>query len=265
MRTKRAFTLIELLVVISIIALLMAVLMPALLRAKELGKRMMCSSHVRSLGLASVLYADSADGWYVPIIYRPAGAGSTSQITWPSNQLFRKLLGYKDKEGAGESDWHSPKEFRCPSDLVGMQERPDRLYTNFISYGANLTDWYYSDWYAFGYAGHKNTTVRAPASELFFTESNDWWLWWKGANYVKGWDVLGHDTIMPYKDVGCDGPTLYRHSEGVNLAFYDGHVEYMKKDKVWNEDDYGAGRAGMWSTFNHWPPGASEQRTLPHP
>jgi len=119
MRTKRAFTLIELLVVISIIALLMAVLMPALLRAKELGKRMTCISHVRSLGMASVLYADSADGWYVPIIFRPAGAGSTSQITWPSNQLFRKLLGYKDKQGEGESGWHAPKEFRCPSDLVG--------------------------------------------------------------------------------------------------------------------------------------------------
>ncbi|MCU0917737.1 MAG: type II secretion system GspH family protein, partial [Planctomycetes bacterium] len=67
MRTKRAFTLIELLVVISIIALLMAVLMPALLRAKELGKRIICSSHVRSLGMANVLYADGADGWYVPI------------------------------------------------------------------------------------------------------------------------------------------------------------------------------------------------------
>jgi prepilin-type N-terminal cleavage/methylation domain-containing protein/prepilin-type processing-associated H-X9-DG protein len=265
MRTKRAFTLIELLVVISIIALLMAVLMPALLRAKELGKRMTCCSHVRSLGMASVLYADEADGWYVPIIYRAGGAGSTTQVGWPSNQLFRKLLGYKDKEGPGESGWHSPKEYRCPSDLVGSQERPDRLYTNFISYGANLTDWYYSDWYAFGYAGHKNVTVTAPASELFFTEGNDWWLWWKGANYEKGWDVLGQDTIMPYKDVGCDGPTLYRHSEGVNMAFYDGHVEYLKKDKVWSADDWGAGKPGMWSTFRHWPPTDAEQKRLPRP
>lgn len=29
---------------------------------------------------------------------------------------------------------------------------------------------------------------------------------------------------MPDKDVGCDGPTLYRHNDGVNMAFYDGHV-----------------------------------------
>jgi prepilin-type N-terminal cleavage/methylation domain-containing protein/prepilin-type processing-associated H-X9-DG protein len=261
MRAKRAFTLIELLVVVAIIALLMAILMPALFRAKELGKRMVCSSHVRSLALANVLYADEADGWYVPIIYRPQGGGSTSQVGWPSNQLFRKLVGYKARQGAAESDWHSPKEFRCPSDL----ERPDRLYTTFISYSANITDWYYADWYAFGYAGHKNTTVLTPASELFFSESNDWWFWWKGADYVKGWDVLGQDTIMPYKDVGCDGPTLYRHNEGVNLAFYDGHVEYMKKDKVWSQEAWNLGEPGMWSTFKHWPPTAAEQSRLPHP
>jgi prepilin-type N-terminal cleavage/methylation domain-containing protein/prepilin-type processing-associated H-X9-DG protein len=269
MRTKRAFTLIELLVVISVIALLMAILMPALLRAKELGKRILCSSHVKSLGLASVVYADETDGWYVPIIYRPQGAGSTSQVTWPSNQLFRKLIGYvpQDQKGVADSTWHAPKEYRCPSDLVGMQERPDRLYTNFISYSANITDWYYSNWYSFGYAGHKTVTVPQPASRLFFSESNDWWFWWSGANYRKGWDVLGQATIMPYKDLnaGVDGPTLYRHSEGVNMSFYDGHVEYRKKDKVWNDDDWGAGKPGMWSTFNHWPPTDAEQKRLPHP
>ena len=265
MRAKRAFTLIELLVVVSIIALLMGVLLPALMRAKELGKRMVCGNHVRCLGLANVVYSDESDGWYVPIIYRPEGSGSTSQIGWPSNQLFRKLLGYKAKQGEGDSDWHAPKEFRCPSDLVGIQERPDRLYSNFLSYGANITDWYYSSWYAFGYAGHKNTTVPRPASKLFFSESNDWWFWWKGANYVQGWDVLHQDTIMPYKDVGCDGPTLYRHNEGVNLAFYDGHVEYRKKEKVWSQEAWDEGHPGMWSTFRNWPPTDAEQNRLPHP
>ena len=28
---------------------------------------------------------------------------------------------------------------------------------------------------------------------------------------------------MPYKNAGCEGPTLYRHADGVNIAFYDGH------------------------------------------
>lgn len=265
MRTKRAFTLIELLVVIAVIAILMAVLMPALQRAKEMGKRMVCSNNVRCLGLANVLYADESDGWYVPIIYRAKGAGSTEQVGWPGNTLFRKLMGYKAMQRTEEGDWNAPKEFLCPSDRTSVMEIKDRQWDSYLSYAANISDWYISDWYAFAYAGQKNVTVPMPATKLFFTESNDWWAWWKGANYVNGWDVLGQDTITPYKGVGCDGPTLYRHSEGVNLAFYDGHVEHRKKDKVWSEEEFQAGRPGMWSVFKHWPPTAADKQSLPHP
>jgi prepilin-type N-terminal cleavage/methylation domain-containing protein/prepilin-type processing-associated H-X9-DG protein len=261
MRTRKGFTLIELLVVIAIIALLMGILMPALMRAKEHGKRTVCCNNVRTLGMANTVYADECDGWYVPIIHRPP----SGIRTWPANQLFRTLVGYKDRQGEAESDWHAPKEFRCPSDVISMKERPDAQYDSWLSYGYNLTDWYYTDWYAAQYAGHKNTTVPNPAEELIFTESNDWWAWWKGANYFDGWDVLGHDTIMPYKGVGCDGPTLYRHSEGVNLAFYDGHVQYMKKERVYTLKAYQDGTPGMWSTFRHWPPSPAEQKRLPRP
>lgn len=263
MRIRTAFTLIELLVVISVIAVLMAILMPALMRAKEQGKRMVCCNHVRSLGMANTLYADESDGWYVPVIDRTQG----KDFYWPANQFFRRLLGYKDKQGPTESTWDAPTEYRCPSDLVAMQERKDTQYTQFISYGCNITDWYTSgtNWMTIPYVGHKNTSVIAPASELFFTESNDWWLHWRGANYTIGWDVLGHDTIMPYKNVGCDGPVLYRHAEGVNIAFFDGHVEHMKKDRVWNEDAWTNGASGMWSTFTRYPPSEAEKKRLPRP
>src|SRR5512136_2108489 len=61
MRTQKAFTLIELLVVISIIAILMAVLMPALKRAREGGKRASCLSNLKQLTLAWNMYADEND------------------------------------------------------------------------------------------------------------------------------------------------------------------------------------------------------------
>jgi prepilin-type processing-associated H-X9-DG protein len=65
---------------------------------------------------------------------------------------------------------------------------------------------------------------------LFLTR----WSKWKGANYIDGWDVLGQDgTVNQYKQVGCGGPTMYRHNEAANLAFYDGHVESRHKSKVW--------------------------------
>ncbi len=51
MRIKKGFTLIELLVVIAIIAVLMAILFPALNRAREQGKRTMCMGNLKQLAL----------------------------------------------------------------------------------------------------------------------------------------------------------------------------------------------------------------------
>jgi len=59
---KRGFTLIELLVVIAIIAILMAILIPTLHRAKEQGKRAACLNNLRQMALAWNLYADDFEG-----------------------------------------------------------------------------------------------------------------------------------------------------------------------------------------------------------
>jgi len=58
---RRGFTLIELLVVISVIAILMAILMPALKRAREQGQRAVCQGNLKNLTLAWMLYADGND------------------------------------------------------------------------------------------------------------------------------------------------------------------------------------------------------------
>ncbi|MHC4355415.1 MAG: type II secretion system protein [Planctomycetota bacterium] len=58
MHRRRAFTLIELLVVIAIIALLLAILMPALQRVKEQAREQVCKSHLKSVGLAIIMYLD---------------------------------------------------------------------------------------------------------------------------------------------------------------------------------------------------------------
>src|SRR5436309_3012216 len=59
-----SFTLIELLVVISIIALLIAILLPSLAGARETAKRTVCANNLRQLGQAFFHYANDFDGWY---------------------------------------------------------------------------------------------------------------------------------------------------------------------------------------------------------
>jgi prepilin-type processing-associated H-X9-DG protein len=72
---------VELLVVVAIIALLAALLLPALGQARERGKRVACLSNQRQLGLAMFLYADDANGWF-PLSSVLDGAGSFAML-WP--------------------------------------------------------------------------------------------------------------------------------------------------------------------------------------
>ncbi len=81
-RAREAFTLIELLVVIAIIAILAAMLLPALARAKESGKTIACNSNLRQLGLAMQIYVGDNQGTLPPHI---------SSSRWPDK--FYELYG----------------------------------------------------------------------------------------------------------------------------------------------------------------------------
>ncbi|MHC5180958.1 MAG: type II secretion system protein, partial [Planctomycetota bacterium] len=87
-KSKKGFTLIELLVVIAIIALLLAVIMPSLKRAKEAGMRIMCLSNLRGLTQAVHLYNLDNDGDY------PSGH-TASPSSWVDARGLRELNLYE--------------------------------------------------------------------------------------------------------------------------------------------------------------------------
>ena len=93
----RAFTLIELLVVIAIIGILAAMLMPALSRAKEAGRRIACNNQLRQLGLALRMYADDNQGTLPPHV---------SSSRWPD-----RCYNYYGK---------NLKVLRCPSEITNF-------------------------------------------------------------------------------------------------------------------------------------------------
>lgn len=65
-KSKNGFTLIELLVVVSIIALLVSILMPALGRARKTARRVVCANHLRQIGVIEMLYSADFEGNLIP-------------------------------------------------------------------------------------------------------------------------------------------------------------------------------------------------------
>ncbi len=115
-RTRRAFTLVELLVVVSIIALLMAMLLPSLNEAREAARRIACSSQQHQWGLAMISFGNDHNG-VLPrgqVMDTPnAGAVMTWSATLPDVPPFGRFRGIGHLVDAGYAP--EPKLLYCPS------------------------------------------------------------------------------------------------------------------------------------------------------
>ncbi len=103
MNQKRGFTLIELLVVISVIALLIAIMMPSLSLARKQAQMIYCRSNLHNIGVAANLYAVNYNDFI------PRSLGDNPDLAW--FQLFMPFLSQKNVSG----DYSTVKIYRCPA------------------------------------------------------------------------------------------------------------------------------------------------------
>jgi len=237
MKTQKAFTLIELLVVIAIIAVLMAILIPTLNRAREQGRRAVCLNNLKQLALAWNMYADENDD---RIVNGEAAGGTNGQAPTPSLSQNRHG-GEKYWVGAdcGDfwSDEHLPREiqlnairngalypytkketlYRCPTGVRGEM----RTYTIGDSMNGIPRD---------GTHVNERVGVRVGKTVLWIKKRTDI----SSPSPAYRLVFLDEGRITPdsyathYVNQQWWDPPFVRHGDGTNVAFADGHSAYWK-------------------------------------
>ncbi len=226
---RHAFTLIELLVVISIIAILMAVMMPALQRVKTQAQEMTCRSNLRNYGLAQTMYLDDSDDRY------PSAWNSLVKTEAPTGGYQRYCRWHDSRYPADGPFWpylKADKVHLCPTFRV----LANTMAAAHPSHDRNIPiDPYYS--YSMNaFLGSKNGTspggvikrseiTRLKSEVFFFGEENMWtrpgcqWVLNDNALCPDGRDWFG--TFHGAKRGDWNGGTI-------NLVFVDAHVESTK-------------------------------------
>ena len=223
------FTLIELLVVIAIIAILAAMLLPALTQARARARDIQCTGNLKQLGLYMNMYIDMNNG----VI--PAGNCNLGIGTWRGKwqdmlmQLYSPDMQISDSCFLrGSSTQRKPLGlFACPASQKYDVTKSTRHYA-INDAGANNT--------ARGFASNRDGSfnmkigrIRQPSGRAALFDVDQWGSWPDPqANNRSG----SGKTYMVSSDVGGIGEWRHGGHKAMNVGFADGHVEQRAKESI---------------------------------
>ena len=209
---KTAFTLIELLVVISIIALLLAILMPALQKIKERARLVVCQTNHKNLILGWKLYANDNDGRLVGAHTSPPKSSYSGWVDNPASlSLEDKILAVK--RGLLFKYMKTVDVYNCPSDKRDFDGVQNAWRTYSIVDSMNGGSWGAESF-------KKEPQIPSPADKIVFLEEFDPRGWNMGS-----WVIQEPLNLENYTWI--DGLGVY-HKDSSTFSFPDGHMESHK-------------------------------------
>ena len=240
---------IELLVVLAIIALLAALLLPALSAAKESGRTARCQSNLHQIGLGLMMYADEyraypvctfdQDGFLIPLGFWHERLRPYTQHDW-TDELYR-CPSYKGMTLPGN-------DLGDPLGSYGYNANGTRFAFSPLGLGGSLTD--PDNWDSA--VAIRDSAVVAPADMIALGDAN---LMWLLAPVLKAYyGVVGTTTYSGFGrldinswrrstaagfggSAGIFQASQARHRRKLEIGFCDGHVEGIRTEKLFDSSD----------------------------